>query len=87
MGTICIFLGLILLIVATVGGFFLSHMILSNQLYATLLGMDAAAKVYGIVVGACFLVGLLICLTLVMSGLTYNRVNKNYEMLRRITRH
>ena len=87
MGTSCILLGLILLVMSTFGGFLLSHAIISNDLYMSLLGMGSGFKVYGAVVGACFAIGLLICLALVMSGLTYNRVSKNYELLRRITRH
>lgn len=87
MGTICILLGLILLVLATFGGFMLSHTIISNELYMSLLGMTAGGKVYAVVVGMCFGIGLLICLALVMSGLTYNRVNKNYELLKRISRH
>ena len=87
MGTICILLGLILLVLATCGGFLLSHAIISNELYMSLLGLTTGGKVYGIVVSVCFGIGLLICLALVMSGLTYNRVSKNYELLKRITRH
>ena len=87
MGTICILLGLILLVLATFGGFLVSHAIISNELYMSLLGLTSGGKVYAIVVGACAAIGLLICLALVMSGLTYNRVSKNYELLRRITRH
>ena len=86
MGTICILLGLILLILATFGGFLVSHAIISNELYMSLLGLSSGGKVYMIVVGACFAVGLLICLGLVMNGLIYNRVSKNYDMLKRITR-
>ena len=86
MGTICILLGLILLVLSTFGGFLLSHAIISNELYMSLLGLGAGIKVYGVVVGVCFAIGLLICLALVMSGLTYNRVSKNYEILKRITR-
>ena len=87
MGTICILLGLIVLVLATFGGFLLSHEIISNGLYMSLLGLTSGNKVYIIVVGACFVIGLLICLSLVMSGLIYNRVSKNYEILKRITRH
>ena len=87
MGTICILLGLILLVMSTFGGFLLSHSIVSNELYMSLLGTGNAATVYIAVVGACFAIGLLICLGLVMNGLIYNRVNKNYSMLKRIAKH
>ena len=87
MGTICILLGLILLVLATFGGFLLSHAIISNELYMSLLGLSSGNKVYIIVVGACFAIGLLICLGLVMNGLIYNRLGKSNEMLRRHLRH
>ena len=87
MGTICILLGLILLVLATFGGFLLSHAVVSNQLYMSLLGMGSTSMVYGVIVGACFLIGLLICLSLVMNGLIYNRVSENGKKLKRITHH
>ena len=86
MGTICILLGLILLVLATLGGFLISHAIVSNELYMSLLGLGAAPSVYVAIVGACFVIGLLICMSLVMNGLIYNRVSKNAETLRRLTR-
>ena len=87
MGTICILLGLILLVISTFGGFLLSHSIISNELYMSLLGVGSANMVYAIVVGVCFAIGLLICLGLVMNGLIYNRVSKNQTMLKRIAKH
>ena len=87
MGTICILLGLILLIAFTGVGFFASNLILSNELYMSLLAIQDATTVYLVVVGVCAFVGLLICLSLVMSGLIYNRVLKNNAILKRIVRH
>ena len=87
MGTICILLGLILLIAFTGVGFFASNLILSNELYMSLLAIQDATTVYLVVVGVCAFVGLLICLSLVMNGLIYNRVLKNNEILKRIARH
>ena len=87
MGTICILLGLILLVLATFGGFLLSHAIVSNELYMSLLGLSSGSVVYGVVVGACFLVGLLICLSLVMSGLIYNRLSKQNDILKRLAKN
>ena len=84
MGTICIFLGIIFLIVFTAGGVLLSNSILANSLYMSLLGMSSASSIYLVVVGACFVIGLLICLNLVMHGLTYNKVCKVYEKLKRL---
>ena len=87
MGTICILLGLILLIAFTGVGFFASNLILSNELYMSLLAIQDATTVYLAVVGVCAFVGLLICLSLVMNGLIYNRVMKNNAILKRIIRH
>lgn len=87
MGTICILLGLILLIAFTGVGFFASNLILSNELYMSLLAIQDATTVYLVVVGVCAFVGLLICLSLVMNGLIYNRVLKNNAILKRIARH
>ena len=89
MGTICILLGLILLIALTGGGFYLSNIIVSNTTYMSLLGFANATDyklVYIIVVGLCFLIGLLICLNLVMHGLNSNKLNKLQSQLRRIKR-
>ena len=85
MGTICILLGLIVLVLATFGGFLLSHTIISNQMIMTLLTLNAS-NTYIIVVSACFAVGLLICLALVMNGLIYNKVSKNNAILEHIVR-
>ena len=87
MGTICILLGLILLIAFTGVGLFASNLILSNELYMSLLAIQDATTVYLAVVGVCAFVGLLICLSLVMNGLIYNRVLKNNAILKRIIRH
>ena len=87
MGTICILLGLIILIAFTGVGFLASGAVLGNELYMSLLGVTDPTMVYVIVVGACAFIGLLICLSLVMSGLIYNRVCKNGAALKKITRH
>ena len=89
MGTICILLGLILLIALTGGGFYLSHTIVANSTYMSLLGFANTPDyklVYIIVVGLCFLIGLLICLNLVMHGLNSNKLSKIQAQLKRIKR-
>ncbi len=85
MGTICIFLGIIFLIAFTAGGVLLSNSILANSLYLSLLGMSdtPSSTLYLIVVGACFVVGFLICLNLVMHGLTYNKVCKIHAKMKK----
>ena len=91
MGTICILLGIIVLILATLGGFYGAHTIVvalnTNELYKTLLSIENPTSIYVAVVGACFVVGLLLCLGLVMNGLIYNRVSKSHNILKQLTRH
>ena len=87
MGTICILLGLILLIGCTGAGFFASNAVVSNELYMSLLGMSNVSMVYVVIVGLCVLVGLLICLSLVMNGLTYNRLGKLIAMHKKRHHH
>ena len=85
MGTICIFLGIIFLIAFTAGGVLLSNSILANSLYLSLLGMSntPSSTIYLIVTGACFVIGFLICMNLVMHGLTYNKLGKVYAKLKK----
>ena len=87
MGTICILLGLILLIGCTGVGFFASNAVVSNELYMSLLGMSNASMVYVAIVGLCALIGLLVCLSLVMNGLTYNRLGKLMAMHKKRRHH
>ena len=89
MGTICILLGLILLIALTGGGFYLSNTIVANSTYMSLLGFANTSDyklVYIIMVGLCFLIGLLICLNLVMHGLNSNKLSKLQAQVKRIRR-
>ena len=85
MGTICILLGIICLIGCAAGGFLVSNSILSNSTYLSLLGMKAisSTQVYLIVVSICTVIGLLLCLNLVMHGLTYNKLCKTYALLKK----
>lgn len=76
MGTICILLGLIILLFMTGAGFFVSNMVLANQLYMSLLALSNTTIVYVVIVGIFFLIGLLICMGLVMDGMIYNKLNK-----------
>lgn len=89
MGTICILLGVILLIAFTGGGFYLSNTIVSNTTYMSLLGFANASDskmVYFIVVGLFFLIGLLICLNLAMHGLNSNKISKLQAQIKRLSR-
>ena len=87
MGTICILLGLILLIAFTGAGFLASNLVLSSEVYTTLLHINDPTMIYVVLVGVCAFIGLLICLSLVMNGLIYNRVCKNGAALKKIARH
>ena len=86
MGTICILLGLILLIAFTGVGFFVSNLIISNELYMSLLALQNVSTVYLAVVGLFAFVGLLICLNLVMHGLNSNKLSKLQAQVKRIRR-
>ena len=86
MGTICILLGLIILILFIVAGFIASNAILGNITFMSLLSMGSSTQVYLVVVGLCAAIGLLICLNLVMHGLTYNKVAKMAASEKRITK-
>jgi len=86
MGTICILLGLIILILFIVGGFIASNAILGNITFMSLLAMNSSAQVYLIVVGLCAAIGLLICLNLVMHGLIYNKVAKTSALLKKASK-
>lgn len=76
MGTICILFGLIIFLASIFLGFAASNWINVN-LASSLVGMfPGQTEIYMIVVGVCGFIGLLICLNLVMHGLTYNKVCK-----------
>lgn len=79
MGTICILLGLIIFLgsifLGVIAANYLASMI--TMLSGSLVGMNiGATEVYIIVVGICAFSSLLVCLNLVMHGLTYNKVCK-----------
>lgn len=86
MGTICILLGLIILILFVVAGFIASNAILGNITFMSLLAMNSSTQVYLIVVGLCAAIGLLICLNLVMHGMIYNKVAKMSAVLKKASK-
>ena len=81
MGTICILIGLIVLLAFTGGGFLVSNVILEK--FAFTFKALNPTSVYVGVVGVCAFIGLLICLNLVMNGLIYNRVCKNASLMKK----
>lgn len=79
MGTICILLGLIIFFGSIFLGFVAANFL--SGMLATLAGSMVALsagslEIYIVSVGVCAFIGLLICLNLVMLGLTYNKVCK-----------
>lgn len=77
MGTICILLGLIIFLGSILGGFVLTNSLLASQVARTFVGMiPNEPRTYIVVVSVCGFIGLLICLNLVMHGLTYNKLCK-----------
>ncbi len=79
MGTICILLGLIIFLGSLFVGFVAASSMSSMvaMLSASMVGMNiGATEIYIAVIGVCGFIGLLICLNLVMHGLTYNKVCK-----------
>jgi len=86
MGTICILLGCIVfcvfVLVGCAGGIGLSNMICNTFVaYAQYKNVIIAG-----IIAAFALIGLLICLSLVMHGLTYNKVCKTYKLMNAMQR-
>lgn len=84
MGTICILVGVIALIACTGAGFLASNYIQARSILAN--NFSSATSCYLTVVGVFAFIGLMICLTLVICGLTYNRSCKNAELLKKALR-
>lgn len=79
MGTICILLGLIIFLGFVFIGFIAANSLapLVASLSGSLVSMSISnTELYVIVVGIFAFIGLLICLNLVMHGLTYSKVCK-----------
>lgn len=77
MGTICILFGLIIFLGSILGGFVLTNSLLASQVAQTFKGMiPNEPRTYIVIVSVCGFIGLLICLNLVMHGLTYNKLCK-----------
>ena len=81
MGTICILLGIIFLIAFVLGGVFCARglsaaVALSAQNLPGIAESLSGTKFSVIIIGIFAFFGLLICLNLVMHGLTYNKVRK-----------
>ncbi|MBQ8973211.1 MAG: hypothetical protein IJ074_09060 [Clostridia bacterium] len=82
MGTICILLGLIIFIASLLGGFTAARAYLEGGLANAIITLPQGVNAYILFIAVIGGIGLLICLNLVMHGLTYNRVNKLIRMRR-----
>ena len=76
MGTICILFGLIIFLASIFLGFTASNWVWSTFAPSLVGVFKDQTQTYIGVVGVCGFIGLLICLNLVMHGLTYNKLNK-----------
>lgn len=76
MGTICILLGVIILFGSAFLGVLLTRSYLTSTLPISFTELPQGTDAYLLIIGICAFIGLLICLNLVMHGLTYNRIGK-----------
>lgn len=84
MGTICILLGLItLFLFPLVGGFAATS---ATSWIAQTFAMPNQNMIIAVVTAAFAFVGLLICISLVMHGVTYIKVNKLYKAIDRMNK-
>ncbi len=76
MGTICILLGVIILLGSAFLGLTLTRTYLTSTLPVSLATLPQGTTAYIVIIGVCVFIGLLICLNLVMHGLNYNKLKK-----------
>ena len=76
MGTICILLGVIILLGSAFLGLTLTHTYLTSTLPVSLAALPQGTTAYIVIIGVCVVIGLQICLNLVMHGLSYNKLKK-----------
>lgn len=76
MGTICILLGVIILLASAFLGLTLTRTYLTSTLPVSLAALPQGTTAYIVIIGVCVFIGLLICLNLVMHGLSYNKLKK-----------
>ena len=80
MGVISILLGIIAFLGFTGVGAFLSNKLMNNYLF---FGFANSTQFIAVMVSAFAFIGLLICVNLVMHGLTYRKLNKLVKLHRR----
>ena len=76
MGTICILLGVIILLGSAFLGLTLTRTYLTSTLPVSLATLPQGKTAYIVIIGVCVFIGLLICLNLAMHGLSYNKLKK-----------
>ena len=76
MGTICILLGVIILLGSAFLGLTLTRTYLTSTLPVSLAALPQGTTAYIVIIGVCVFIGLLICLNLVMHGLSDNKLKK-----------
>ena len=76
MGTICILLGVIILLGSAFLGLTFTRTYLTSTLPVSLAALPQGTTAYIVIIGVCVFIGLLICLNLVMHGLSYNKLKK-----------
>ncbi len=87
MGVVCILLGIIAFLTFTTAGAVIAVQLVnykaSMSLMLTSLSSISDANLYIIIIGLFTFIGLLICVSMVVQGLTYNKIAKMQTMLRR----
>lgn len=74
MGTICILLGLIIFCVFALVGCFAATSFVN--MWEQMFALPNKDMVTALIIAVCVFIGFLICISLVMHGLTYNKVCK-----------
>ena len=87
MGVVCILLGIIAFLTFTTAGAVIAVQLVnykaSMSLMLTSLSSISDANLYIIIIGLFTFIGLLVCVSMVVQGLTYNKIAKMQTMLRR----
>lgn len=79
MAVFCYLIGSILLLGCTGGGWFLTKVLMGNSIYRVTFGLNSFSQPwmpYAIIVGACFIIGLLFFLSWLFTGINCARIKK-----------
>ena len=90
MGVISILLGIIAFLGFTSAGALLANVLIDQKVKFsttfTALANISNTSILAVVIGVFGVIGLLICVSMVVQGLTYNKVSKLYKMANRSKR-